>query len=286
MPELSDIKYSRTATIAAVREYYAFLTKMYLDEDEVVHPPWRGWSSITTDALEDLGKTKEVVSLLRHLPYIRARNDGDNAHGAPNCTFADWDSESRSLSLDQIDAEDVRIAAEGVYYPADIPAHVVSLTSGEHNNPIFLLDTNLGIVYWLECGAEIKHNSARECVQDDPWEYAPGNEAKWRAKGAAWAIPAFFEVLEDQFRELNFVPINSRVVLDVYSSYGPRSEGMLAMLQDIYREHGWPDLSKYDKKECLAAVQMALRQRYPEWAGNRDNLASLGSGGLEDWGGY
>jgi len=39
MPELSDIAYSRDATIAAFRDYYQFLTKMYLKESDVIEPP-------------------------------------------------------------------------------------------------------------------------------------------------------------------------------------------------------------------------------------------------------
>jgi hypothetical protein len=35
------------------------------------------------------------------------------------------------------------------------------------------------------------------------------------------------------------------------------------MLQGIYREHGWPNLDVYDKKECLKAVQKALEEHYP-----------------------
>ena len=39
MSGLDDIAYSRDATVAAVRDYYAFLTDMYLDEAEVLEPP-------------------------------------------------------------------------------------------------------------------------------------------------------------------------------------------------------------------------------------------------------
>jgi len=45
---------------------------MYLRESDVIEPPEGGWPNITTDSLQDLGKTDEVISLLRHLPYIRA----------------------------------------------------------------------------------------------------------------------------------------------------------------------------------------------------------------------
>ena len=41
-----DITYDRDATVAAVKDYYKFLTDMYLDEDVVQHPPADGWPNI------------------------------------------------------------------------------------------------------------------------------------------------------------------------------------------------------------------------------------------------
>jgi hypothetical protein len=39
MPELADVSYSRETTIAAVSDYYNFLTKLYLKDDQVIYPP-------------------------------------------------------------------------------------------------------------------------------------------------------------------------------------------------------------------------------------------------------
>jgi hypothetical protein len=49
------------------------------------------------DNMRDLGKTDEVVLLLRHIPHIREHdNDGGRAHGAPWCYFADWQADARA----------------------------------------------------------------------------------------------------------------------------------------------------------------------------------------------
>lgn len=255
MPELEDIRYSRQECIIAVRDYYSFLTKLYLDESEVIEPPEGGWPTITTDTMRDLGKTDEVISLLRHLPYIRARNE---AQGAAWCTFADWQDIGHDLSTGRAQAEAIRVCSEDPGYYEDVPAHVIGLTHGGRGNPIFFLDTELGIVYWFECPGEIRHNSSQEPVDDDPYDYAAENEAEWRAEGQAWPVAAFFQVLKDQFRELNFVPVNSREVKDVYATYGGSSAGMIPLLQDVYRQHGWPNLDEYRKQECLQAVQSTI----------------------------
>ncbi|KAH7323621.1 hypothetical protein BKA65DRAFT_540257 [Rhexocercosporidium sp. MPI-PUGE-AT-0058] len=264
MPELSDITYSREEAITAVREYYKFLVDMYMDDSEIVEPPKGGWSSITVDSLQDLGKTEEVVSLLRHLPYIRP--ESLDCEAAPFCKFANWDADAKYLSSGRATGESLKVTSEGADFYEEAPAQVVGLASGGRDNPVFVLDTELGIVHWAECPDEIRYNPSRDGVEDDPYDYAPENEAEWRADAPAWAIADFFELLKDQFRQLHFIPISSRKVIDVYTSYGLNSDGMIPMLQNIYREHGWPNLQRYRKQECLEAVHKALEQRYPDHA--------------------
>jgi hypothetical protein len=41
-------------------------------------------------------------------------------------------------------------------------------------------------------------------------------------------------------------------------------EGMLPTVQGIYRSHGWPDLARYQKRDCLAAVKAMLGERIPD----------------------
>ncbi|KAK4626158.1 hypothetical protein CLAFUW4_04479 [Fulvia fulva] len=67
--ELWSCTYSHEAVIAAFKDYYAFLTRMYLDEDDVITPPVSGWPDITADVLKDLGKADEVVASPRSIPY-------------------------------------------------------------------------------------------------------------------------------------------------------------------------------------------------------------------------
>jgi len=102
MPGLSDIAYSREATVAAVSDYYIFLTKLYLKDSQVVFPPVVEWPSIANadpDTLANLGKMGEVLALLAHLPYIRRPgNWNDDAEGAPGCFFAEWQRDTEYLT--------------------------------------------------------------------------------------------------------------------------------------------------------------------------------------------
>ncbi|KAI4630674.1 hypothetical protein J4E80_001612 [Alternaria sp. BMP 0032] len=265
---LEDISYSREACIAAVRDYYHFLTRMYMEESVVVEPPKGGWPSVTPDSMRDLHKTDEVTALLKHLPYIRGRSGSsfENPQGAPWCVFSDWQGDLEHVSQGTSTAETLKLCSEGACITDEVPAHVIGLTTGGRDNANFLLDTELGAVYWIECPNEITNNPSRESIQEDPYDYAPENEAQWRAESGCWAVADFFDELKDQFRQLSFIPIGPKSVIDIYATLAYKNEGVVAMLQKIYREHGWPDLARYRKTECLAAVEVALQQHYPDYS--------------------
>lgn len=273
MPQLSEITYSRDAVVAAVQDYYAFLTKMYLKESAIIQPPQGGWPSITSDSLRDLGKTNDVVSLLRHLPYIGEPNQGrDRAQGAPDCYFADWQDHVNDLKNDQRSGEDLKVITEGPDISNSVPAQVIGLTNSGGKSDVFLLDTELGIVHWVECPGEVRYDPSREEVEDDPYDYVEDEEeAEWRGDAPAWTIADFFELLKDQYRKLRFVPVSPRIVEDIYTKRTSEGDEMIAIVQELYREHGWPDLARYRKDECLAAIQTALEEQYPDSSDWRDD---------------
>lgn len=223
MSRLEDVTYSREATIATIREYYDFLAKMYLDPSLILEPPSGGWAEIPFGFLD---KTDEVVSLLRGLPYLNSQR---YPQGAPGCTFADWPQENCYLKDGRSTLEDIRCRSEKMEmldYPATVPSHVVSLTSGNSETPAFLLDTHLGVVYWVECPPEIcDANATREQILDDPDDYNEGVDEDWRGS-AAWAVADFFEVLKDQFRLLNFYPVPDEGVELVWMHGGEETKGI------------------------------------------------------------
>ncbi|KAK4044653.1 hypothetical protein C8A01DRAFT_31149 [Parachaetomium inaequale] len=264
MPELHEVSYSREATVAAVREYYCFLTRMYLKECYVAEPPEWGWPEINPETLGVLGKTDEVISLLRHLLYIQSSDD--SALGAAVCLFADWRDVARSASLGQLSVGDVGVTTEHEL-PKPMYPHVVGLTHGGYYNPAFLLDTKLGIVYWHECHSDIKRNPSREPIggeEYDGYDDISWDEADWRSDSVAWSISDFFELLKDLFRRLFYVPISPRKVC-----FASAMKGM-PMLAAIYRAHCWPDLERYHKQDCLKAVQDLMEERYPDDADRRE----------------
>jgi hypothetical protein len=234
---------------------------VFVNDSDVLEPPQGGWPDIAPDRLKDLGKTDEVIMLLRHLPYLRSTVDGNDSveAGPSGCRFHNWLENIRLLGCSGVDFESLIVMSEDSYYMEEIPPHVVGLVTSRHE--AFLLDTELGVVYWIDCLSEIKANPSREPIQDDSYDYAPEEEAEWRAQ-PAWAIADFFELLKDQFRQQCFVPISSCKVYDTYA--GTLTEGLLPVVQAIYREHGWPDLERYRKQKCLEAVRVMMEERFPD----------------------
>jgi hypothetical protein len=262
MPELSDISYSHDATVTAFRDYYRFLITMYLDESAVMEPPEGGWPTITSDTWVDFDKTDEVFSLLRHIPYMRLAAGNEAHQSVPEGQFADW----TAIPADW-QGEDIKEMTEIPSDEGEIPPHIVGLTSYGEYCPKFLLDTELGVVYWPECAGEI-NTSGPDQVRPDPYDWAedeiiPESQAEWRASGGIWAIEDFFEMLKFHFRELNFVPIGSRVVEHIWITRSTKTQALFTAITEVYRKNGRPDLTRFRKQDCLADMKSMLEARFP-----------------------
>ncbi|KAK4248270.1 hypothetical protein C7999DRAFT_40552 [Corynascus novoguineensis] len=143
--------------------------------------------------------------------------------------------------------------------------HVVCLTRGSYLNPCFLLDTKLGVVFWEECDSDVKRNPSREPIFGEEYDNGPTEEeTDFRCDSVAWAVPDFEELLKDLFRQLFYVPVSPRVVY-----HASALKEVVPMLEAIYREHGWPDLERSRKRECLNAVQDLMERRDPDCADRR-----------------
>jgi hypothetical protein len=57
----------------ALTAFYKQVVKHpHLDDAALKTPPISGWETVDSDALRELGKSEEVIELLRHLPYLEA----------------------------------------------------------------------------------------------------------------------------------------------------------------------------------------------------------------------
>ncbi|OAA42197.1 hypothetical protein NOR_05046 [Metarhizium rileyi] len=262
MIPLTEVTYSRDTTVAAVRDFYQFLTQMFLDTKLIKEPPEGGWPSITPESMRGLGKTNEVISLLRHLPYIDSPSYDEGPHVLPNCMFADWKArvEEENGFQEGSDASELaRMSSEGAGNYEDVPSHVIGLTWDSRDRYSFLLDTELGIIHWVFCDYHVRYDSCRPCIRDCAYDYAPLNEADtFRGDAGTWAIPDFFQVLKEQYQNLSFLPQSSMRVCDAKMAEHPTDAGKNKLIEGIFHQHGWPDLQNYQKDDCMRAIRTAL----------------------------
>jgi hypothetical protein len=262
MPELNEVSYSESVMVAAISDFFKFLTKMYLDEASVEWPPEGGWPTITVGAFGSLEKSDRVISLLRQLPYLRDLGlpEWERPTGVPQANFCNWKDYAKvNDSDDPWKEHGLGIITEGAVHEATTP-FIIGLMEGGRDSPLVILDTNYGIIYWPDCNDEIRHETRQEQIHDDPDAWASEGEADWRGDAPAWTITDFFTMLREQFEELHFLPINSRQVIQSYD------DEMVTVLQAIYREHGWPNLEHYRKEECIQAVEQAMEEQYPDFS--------------------
>ncbi|KID80925.1 hypothetical protein MGU_11664 [Metarhizium guizhouense ARSEF 977] len=261
MIPLRKVTYSRDATVAAVRDYYTFLTQMYLDKNLIKEPPKGGWPSITPQSMRGLGKRKKVISLLRHLPYIDSPYD-DGPNVLPNCMLADWkarvEEQDNGFQPGSSASEVARMSSEGASNYENVPSHVIGLTWDCEERYCFLLDTRLGIIHWVQCDHYMRNHSSRAPIKDCPYDYAPENEAETFRDAGTWAIPDFFQVLKEQYQKLAFLPHSSTRVCDVKAGEHPNDAGKNQLIEGIFRQHGWPNMQDYRKDDCLKAIRSAL----------------------------
>lgn len=107
-------KANHREAISAISNFYNLIAKLpHIDPAALVYPPpgssssSNGWPDINTKELRKRGKTDEVITLLRHLPYLRHPQDGDSGQKrwmiAPETiAIAYCDGEVYSAELDEI----------------------------------------------------------------------------------------------------------------------------------------------------------------------------------------
>jgi hypothetical protein len=168
----------------------------------------------------------------------------------------------------QKDIEDFRFATEGLDWP-NIPSSAFAFTIGGDNDAVCILDTQFGIIYWLD-PPDFKDGPIKEPFLDKELLEicTPESEHEWRDH-PAWAIADFFEILKNEFRLLKSVPIDEDDVLwwcDNDQDNIQSEPGVLVYLvRRTYQMYGWPDLSVYEKEPCQGAVDRLVKSWQNGW---------------------
>ena len=132
--------YNRDETVAAITSFYEFLTKVHLDESDILRPPpgENGWSHLTDDRLSMLGKNHVVNDLIRHLPYIKSDSDVAIYYKTSGLDFAGQFPTSRNPA---------GFESQSRMGLCTVPPHVLTLAESRgRDGYYFMLDTERGTV--------------------------------------------------------------------------------------------------------------------------------------------
>lgn len=133
---MASSPYSREEAVTAIRSFYEFFTTLpSLDPSDIRHPPPSGWPGINEESMAGLGKNKDVVDLLKHIPYTPWE---------VQIAYQTHTIDYRARNIQ----EDIRKSRlEGFIVPVGagvIPEHVIPLTQGGRYGSALLLDTQAG----------------------------------------------------------------------------------------------------------------------------------------------
>ncbi|KAI4195797.1 MAG: hypothetical protein LQ350_006991 [Teloschistes chrysophthalmus] len=228
--------FSHLETIEAFKSFYAFLTSLpYIPTSVLQHAPSTCWPSITIDAFAPLGKTPEVLELLRHLLYI-GDHDWNIAYDTKVIRYNEgWVKDF----LEQ--GEPLEYQSLKPFYCDNIPAHVIPLTSGGNYGSWLMCDTIEGtITEYVTMGS-------------------PAEGQSWREHPTV-PIKDFLESWKGKYMGLEWI-----ATLDDgdIALAGALKEEELADLQGIYRDCGWPFAFRRD--ECFEILMArAIKARLQE----------------------
>ncbi|PMD46047.1 hypothetical protein L207DRAFT_576926 [Hyaloscypha variabilis F] len=98
--------------------------------------------------MRGVGKSDEVVELLRRLPYIEHPSNARIQAGVtPGAEFADWLSDCRNTAFGRGKPEDRKSPSDDISISKDVPSTVIGLPNAGFWNSVFLLDTEFRILH-------------------------------------------------------------------------------------------------------------------------------------------
>ena len=109
---LTKMPYDRDQVIAAVTDYYEFLTRLHVKNEDIRRPPPEGWPEITQARLSKLGKTDKAIDLLKLLPYVQNDDNFSPIHVWSMSGCCDYTGEQFQQKV--VDGGDAS------YYPLDM----------------------------------------------------------------------------------------------------------------------------------------------------------------------
>lgn len=264
----------RDRLVAAVDDYYIFLTTLYIDESMLRHPPAGGWRDIPPEASNRHDKDF-VVDVARHLPYIQLRSHlCGNEPGEFVCAKCSYSIEHNCIPIDhssgfhRCDKNDNLRNALGAraLHSAE---HCIELarTCSHRGGHSLYLDAMKGVI--IDVFLMPPEYSA--VIYKKIETFFDERKENFRALAYVAAERNVYAVEKDEPDEFRRFGANEPVYLDHHQAYGfnlwdvePYATLLhqkdhfptrldLPWIRRLYRKYGWPGPS-YQKTQALKAI--------------------------------
>ncbi|KAF4821173.1 hypothetical protein CGCTS75_v011157 [Colletotrichum tropicale] len=245
-------EYSHDATVKAITSFYEFMKRMHGEEEAVLkYPPPTGWPQITHESFAGLDKTKEVIELLRHIPYFVIEPcilESTRPRCFIDSQFCEEIKKWPALEPPELDDEEGRL-----------PGYIISLASAREEQVgwTVLLDTKRGVVIlWKNDGnlPNWTRTSDADPYDVDADQYGPQG---WKCM-PTYRIETFFEFCKEQYRIMNWTPDLLRGDVCQPNDNDNPCEDDLRRRQ-IMRDAGWPgtdvDGTGWDREKAEKALE-------------------------------
>ncbi|KAI8299822.1 hypothetical protein K4K59_001914 [Colletotrichum sp. SAR11_240] len=292
-----DYAYSHEATVAAIKSYYEFIDRMHPNETALEYPPANGWPQITQESFASLGKTHDVIELLRHIPYFADDEIEILASTKPRsfidpqlCEMIHEASERLRSKLALEETGNQSKIQENITEDEDgFPCSMILLAIGEEYGFKVYLDTTFGLIIltmnggnFPNCEPKIKgdmsnpyidwdaveaqHQRRLEGSVDEEDDENDVGQNDWRTtKSQAFRIDSFFDMCREQWRLMNFMPMLEDPGRVAMLEHANPSEDEVVR-QNILKAVGWPGLEdnveiKWDKE----SAQKRMIEYFGDW---------------------
>lgn len=204
--------------VSAITDFYKLITKLpYIDSTALIYPPsqkseeQQGWLNINAEELRKRGRTEEVITLLRHLPYLQRPVSGGSKRewmiGPDTHAVTYCDGEVYDEQLDKIQPTPghcIWLAS-----PADTEDGAALLLDVENGGffvsrlPTIIMKKTAN--YFLGTITEYSVRSNRNvCLDAEQYDALP-LEDRWMAHST---LPAtdFFRTWTNKYKKLEWMP--------------------------------------------------------------------------------
>ena len=96
--------------------------------------------------------------------------------------------------------------------------------------------------------------------------FIPEDQQECRDNSSICIIKDFSEMLKDKLRMLEFVPFGRHTVeaMWLFIHRLEEDQKLLEAIQEMYRHHGWPDMTRFRKEDCLADIDSIVKTQFPD----------------------